>query len=251
MEKKSVDLKIKNISKEFEINNAKELVLDHINLDIKPGEFISIVGTSGCGKSTMLKLIGGLQNPTEGEIYVGERRVGKPSVEVGMIFQESRLFPWLTLEENIEFGIHSKMPKNEKKDLIQYYINLVGLDGFAKAYPRQLSGGMQQRASIARTLINSPDVLLLDEPFGALDALTRITMQNEILKIWEKEKQTMILVTHDIEESIYLGDRVVVFSSRPGKIKRIIDVPLERPRERNSIEFTKLKEEIFEEFFGR
>lgn len=251
MEKKCVGLKIKNVSKEFEINNARELVLDNISLDIQAGEFISIVGASGCGKSTLLKIIGGLQNPTGGDIYVGERHVEKPSIEVGMIFQESRLFPWLTLEENIEFGIHTKMPRAGKRDLIRYYINLVGLEGFEKAYPKQLSGGMQQRASIARTLINSPDVLLLDEPFGALDALTRITMQNEVLKIWEKEKKTMILVTHDIEESIYLGDRVVVFSSRPGKIKRIVDVNLERPRERNSMEFTRLKEEIYEEFFGQ
>lgn len=250
MENKGVGLKINNISKDFEINNGTQHVLDNIDFDIKPGEFISIVGASGCGKSTLLKIIGGLQPATTGEIWVGDRKVEKPSVEVGMIFQESRLFPWLTLEENIEFGIHTKMSKEKKRELIQEHIKLVGLEGFEKALPKQLSGGMQQRASIARTLINRPDVLLLDEPFGALDALTRITMQNEILKIWEKEKNTMILVTHDIEEAIYLGDRVVVFSSRPGQIKKVVDVNIERPRDRSGMEFTRLKEEIYEEFFG-
>lgn len=250
MENKGVGLKINNVSKDFEINNGTQHVLDDINFDIKPGEFISIVGASGCGKSTLLKIIGGLQPATSGEVIVGDRKVEKPSIEVGMIFQESRLFPWLTLEENVEFGIHNKMPKKEKSELVQKYIDLVGLQGFEKALPKQLSGGMQQRASIARTLINNPDVLLLDEPFGALDALTKITMQNEILKIREKEQKTMILVTHDIEEAVYLGDKVIVFSNRPGKIKKVVDVNIERPRERNSIEFTRLKEEIYEEFFG-
>lgn len=250
MENKGVALKIVDVSKDFEINNEKQTVLDKINFDIKPGEFISIVGASGCGKSTLLKIIGGLQPATTGEVRVGDRIVEKPSIEVGMIFQESRLFPWLTLEDNVAFGIHTKMPKEEKNKLVQKYIDLVGLTGFEKALPRQLSGGMQQRASIARTLINNPDVLLLDEPFGALDALTKITMQNEILKIREKEQKTMILVTHDIEEAIYLGDRVVVFSNRPGQIKKIVDVNIDRPRDRSGAEFTRLKDEIYQEFFG-
>ena len=251
MKKREVlGVNIKKVNKDFELDNGLGHVLDDIELNIKPGEFISIVGASGCGKSTLLKIIGGLQPATTGEVVVGKRTVEKPSVDVGMIFQESRLFPWLTLEENVEFGIHSKMPKEERKALVKKYIKLVGLEGFEKALPKQLSGGMQQRASIARTLINKPSVLLLDEPFGALDALTKITMQNEVLKIWEHEKTTMILVTHDIDEAIYLGDRIIVFDARPGRIKRVVDVDIDRPRERNSAPFMDLREDIYQEFFS-
>lgn len=250
MNNQGVGVVINSVSKDFFVDNGKINVLDNIDMKIKPGEFVSIVGSSGCGKSTLLKILGGLQTPTVGEAFVGERQVKGPSVEVGMIFQESRLFPWLTLEENIAFGIHKKMPKDVKEQLIHEHIQMVGLEGFEKALPKQLSGGMQQRASIARTLINRPKILLLDEPFGALDALTRITMQNEILKIWEIEKTTMILVTHDIDEAIYLGDRVMVFSSRPGKIQKTIEVDMERPRERNSQRFMELREKIYSEFFG-
>lgn len=245
-----VRVAINHVSKDFPVDNGRMNVLNDIDMEIKPGEFISIVGSSGCGKSTLLKILGGLQSPTEGEAYVGDRMVKSSSVEVGMIFQESRLFPWLTLEENIAFGIHKKMPKDVREQLIHEHIKMVGLEGFEKALPKQLSGGMQQRASIARTLINRPKVLLLDEPFGALDALTRITMQNEILKIWEMEKTTMILVTHDIDEAVYLGDRVVVFSSRPGTIQKIIEVDMDRPRKRNSERFMELREKIYSEFFG-
>ena len=246
----SVGVHIDNVSKSFTLDTGSIDVLNNINIDINPGDFISIVGASGCGKSTLLKMIGGLQFPSSGKVVVGDRKVEKPSIEVGMIFQESRLFPWLTVEENIEFGIHANLPKDEKKELIKEHIKLVGLEGFDKALPKQLSGGMQQRVSIARTLMNRPKVLLLDEPFGALDALTRINMQNEIINIWQAEKTTMILVTHDIDEAIYLGDRVIVLSSRPGEIKRDIKVNLDRPRERNSLEFVKLRKEIYGEFFN-
>ena len=159
--------------------------------------------------------------------------------------QEARLFPWLTVEENIEFGITKKISKAEKKQLVTQHIELVGLSGFEKALPKQLSGGMQQRVSIARALVNKPDVLLLDEPFGALDALTRINMQNEVLKLWEHEKKTMILVTHDIDEAIFLSDRIIVLSSRPGRVMDIIDVDLPRPRERSSDDFLKIRGTIF------
>lgn len=167
-----------------------------------------------------------------------------------MIFQEARLFPWLNVEQNIEFGISKKITKREKKHLIYKHIELVGLEGFEKAFPNQLSGGMQQRVSIARALVNRPSLLLLDEPFGALDALTRINMQNEVLRIREIEKTTMILVTHDIDEAIYLGDRVVVMSSRPGTIKKNIPIDLPRPRERMTPDFFNIRKEIYFEFFG-
>lgn len=166
-----------------------------------------------------------------------------------MIFQESRLYPWLTVEKNIEFGIHEKMEKKERAELIQQHIELVGLTGFEKAYPHQLSGGMQQRVSIARSLINKPSVLLLDEPFGALDALTRINMQNEVLKIWQQEKTTMILITHDIDEAIFLSDRIFIMGKNPGEIKREIKVNISRPRGRNSYAFTDIRKEIYKEFF--
>jgi sulfonate transport system ATP-binding protein len=166
-----------------------------------------------------------------------------------MIFQESRLFPWLTVLGNIRFGISRDISEAEKTKLVQEHVELVGLKGFEKALPRQLSGGMQQRVSIARALVNRPDVLLLDEPFGALDALTRIQMQNEILRIWETEKVTMILVTHDIDEAIYLGDKVIVMSKRPGKIKKMVDITESRPRDRNDEYFSHIRKEIFLEFF--
>lgn len=236
---------IDGISKTFTIDKGSLPVLEDINLFFHQGEFISIVGTSGCGKSTLLKMIIGLESPTAGQITVAGRVVTKPSVDCGMVFQEARLFPWLTVEENIEFGITKKISKAEKKQLVIQHIELVGLSGFEKALPKQLSGGMQQRVSIARALVNKPDVLLLDEPFGALDALTRINMQNEVLKLWEHEKKTMILVTHDIDEAIFLSDRIVVLSSRPGRVMDIIDVDLPRPRERSSDDFLKIRGTIF------
>lgn len=244
MEEKAQVL-IDGVSKEFTIDKGNLSVLEDINLSFQQGEFISIVGTSGCGKSTLLKMIIGLEPPTAGQITVAGRVVTKPSVDCGMVFQEARLFPWLTVEDNIEFGITKKFSKSEKKQLVAQHIELVGLHGFEKALPKQLSGGMQQRVSIARALVNKPDVLLLDEPFGALDALTRINMQNEVLKLWEHEKKTMILVTHDIDEAIFLSDRVIVLSSRPGKVIDIIDVTLPRPRERSSDAFLKIRGTIF------
>lgn len=243
-------LEIKNVSKIFTIKNKKLQVLNHINIDIKKGEFISIVGASGCGKSTLLKMIIGLENITEGEIIIdGGKNVSPSSIQVGMAFQEARLFPWLTVEENIEFGITAELSKEEKNELVTKQIQLVGLSGFEKALPKQLSGGMQQRVSIARALATNPDILLLDEPFGALDALTRINMQNEVLRIWEQEKKTMVLVTHDVDEAIFLSDRIIVLSSRPGEIRQILNVEMSRPRDRSSADFIQIRKKIYGEFF--
>lgn len=194
-------------------------------------------------------MIAGLEKPTAGNISIGEEVIEKPSIKVGMIFQKSRLFPWLSVEKNIEFGIHDKIPREEKDKLVQQHIELVGLKSFEKALPKQLSGGMQQRVSIARALINKPSVLLLDEPFGALDALTRINMQSEVLKIWEQEKTTMILITHDIDEAIFLSDRIFIMGKNPGEIKKTIKVDLARPRGRNSYDFMNIRKEIYKEFF--
>ena len=245
MEQKQVQLTIQNISKKFRIDKGTLSVLEDISLDIEKGEFISIVGTSGCGKSTLLKMIIGLDPPTEGKILIDGREVVKPTIECGMVFQEARLFPWLTVRENIEFGITRPVSGEERERLVLQHVELVGLKGFEKALPKQLSGGMQQRVSIARALVNHPDILLLDEPFGALDALTRINMQNEVLKLWEHEKKTMVLVTHDIDEAVFLSDRIIVLSSRPGRILDRITVTLPRPRERSSDEFLKIRGKIF------
>jgi sulfonate transport system ATP-binding protein len=251
-QKKTVDneVHIKNVSKIYPLEKDSLQVLNNINLDIQSGEFVSIVGASGCGKSTLLKLLIGLEQASEGTVTVGERVVNKPSVDVGMVFQEARLYPWLTIEKNLQFGIPKSIPKSEHKDIIQSHIDLVGLTGFEKAYPGQLSGGMQQRASIARALVGNPKVLLMDEPFGALDAFTRINMQNEVLRIWEHEKRTMVLVTHDIDEAIFLSDRIVILSERPGEIKEIIPVKLPRPRDRSNNLFLEIRKKILTSFLG-
>ncbi|MGN0352038.1 MAG: ABC transporter ATP-binding protein [Roseburia sp.] len=250
MEEKS-ELQIKNISRIFEIDGGEVEALQDINLEIKDGEFVSIIGNSGCGKSTLLKLIVGLDKSTAGDIYIEDRLVKKPSVECGMVFQEARLYPWYTVEKNIEFGISKPMSKQEKKKLVEEQIELVGLKGFEKAFPNQLSGGMQQRVSMARGLIGNPKLLLMDEPFGALDTFTRINMQNEVLRIWEQHKRTMVLVTHDIDEAIFLSDRIVVMSARPGTVKEIINVDLPRPRNRSTEYFLNIRKRILESFLGK
>lgn len=249
-DKREKSLQLVHVGKTYPLENAEMQALKDISVDINKGEFISIVGASGCGKSTLLKMIIGLESITAGEIIINEgKEASAKDIQCGMAFQEARLFPWLTVEKNIEYGITARLNKEEKKKLVQDQIELVGLKGFEKAYPRQLSGGMQQRVSIARALVNSPEILLLDEPFGALDALTRINMQNEVLRIWEKEKKTMILVTHDIDEAIFLSDRIIVLSSRPGEIKEMISVNMPRPRDRSSSEFVTIRKKIYKEFF--
>ena len=192
------ELQIKNVYKNFIIDKEKHEILKNINIDVKKGEFISIVGASGCGKSTLLRIIAGLETVSSGDVFLDDTPIRGTSPKCKMAFQESRLLPWWNVEKNIAFGLDKKTDEAEKKELVSHYINLVGLNGFEKALPKQLSGGMQQRVSIARALISNPQLLLLDEPFGALDALTRINMQKEVLKIWESEKKTMILVTHGV-----------------------------------------------------
>ncbi len=242
-------LKIDHVEKVFHIKNKDVAALHDIDFSIRKGEFVSIVGASGCGKSTLLRMIAGLEKPSSGNVTLHGKTIEKPSVNVGMVFQESRLFPWWSVSKNIGYGLHQKLSVNEKSDLIAKHIELVGLSGFEQALPKQLSGGMQQRAAIARGLINNPEVLLMDEPFGALDAITRITMQNETLRIWQADRKTVVLVTHDIDEAIYLGDKIIVLSSRPGTVKRVINVDLPRPRDRSSPDFIRIRREVYREFF--
>lgn len=241
-------LVINHLNKNFNVDGKSVNILNDINLDINEGEFVAIVGNSGCGKSTLLKIIAGLLDYDDGNVTLDSRKITKPDIDRGMVFQEHRLFPWLTIKENLAIGL-DKLDNKNKEEIISEHLKLVKLEGFENVYPHQLSGGMSQRAAIARALVNAPKVLLLDEPFGALDALTKIMLQEEILKIWEKEKTTMIMVTHDIEEAVYLADRIVVMSARPGKIKEVVKVDLGRSRDRGSADFAKIKKRILSHFF--
>lgn len=243
----SNNLIIKNLYKSFEVNKEKVNVLNDINIDIEFGEFVCIVGHSGCGKSTLLKIIAGLTDCDSGSVELDGKIIKEPDTSVGMIFQEHRLFPWLTIKENVALGLDN-ISRDKRDKIVSEHLELVKLTGFENVYPHQLSGGMAQRAAIARSLVNNPKVLLMDEPFGALDALTRIQMQQEVLRIWEKEKTTMVLVTHDIDEALYLGDRVVVMSSRPGTILDILPIPLPRTRDRVDSSFSNLKTAIYSYF---
>lgn len=246
-------LSYNHVSKYFDINGERLSVLKDIDFQVRKGEFICIVGFSGCGKSTLLRMTGGLESIEQGAIEMDGAKIKGPSLERGMIFQESRLFPWLKVKDNIAFGLSSgerkRLGKDGVEEKVHELLKLVELDGFADASVFQLSGGMKQRVSIARSLIQKPKVLLLDEPFGALDAITRINMQTEILRIWQEEQTTMILVTHDIDEAVYLADRIVILSSRPGSIKKIVNVDLARPRRRTGIDFSEIRRVVYKEFF--
>ncbi|WP_437744778.1 ABC transporter ATP-binding protein [Sorangium sp. So ce1504] len=238
-------INIRDVSKKYVVKDKPLEVLRGIGLTIHPGEFISVVGTSGCGKSTLLRLLVGLDGDYEGDILVGGARVQGTSLDRGIVFQEHRLFPWLTIEQNVALGLESSAWTHaEKTRAVDEHLELVGLSGFKRAYPHQLSGGMAQRAAIARGLVNRPGILLLDEPFGALDALTRAKLQQELQRIWQEEQITMILVTHDVEEAVFLGDRVVVLEPRPGRIKRVVPVSAPRPRSRTDHEIKALVDEV-------
>ena len=207
------------------------VALRDISLTVDDREFCVIVGPSGCGKSTLLRLVAGLSRPTDGRLLLGGTEIQGPSRERGMVFQSYTLFPWLTVRGNIEFGLRLKgTPAAERQEIVARYVQLVGLAGFENAYPRQLSGGMMQRVAIARALANDPEILLMDEPFGALDSQTRSLMQELLLEVWEQSHKTVLFITHDIDEAIFLGDRVCVMTARPGQIKEEIKIPLHRPR---------------------
>ncbi len=238
-------LHVRHVSKRYAAGGIEREVLRDIDFDVAPGEFVSIVGPSGCGKSTLLRLIVGLDGDYDGEIALGDRRIAGPGLERGIVFQDHRLLPWLTLEQNVGLALEN-VPWSEarKRAAVAEHIELVGLGGYERAFPHQLSGGMAQRAAIARGLVARPEVLLLDEPLGALDALTRVRLQDELLRIWEAERISMILVTHDIEEAIYLSHRVFVLQAHPGRVDRVVPVTLPAPRDRASYAFTDLRREV-------
>ena len=241
-----VKVRLHGLSKAFHTNGHEIRVLEDIDLDVRDGELVCILGPSGCGKSTLLNIVGGFLSASAGEVTIDGAPVRDPDPRRIFVFQERGVFPWLTVEGNIGFGISGLAPK-EKAERIAHYVRLVGLEGFETAYPQELSGGMKQRVEVARALAVNPDVLYLDEPFGALDSITRLVMRGELLRIWEAEKKTILFVTHDIEESVQLADRVVVLSARPGSIRRIVDIDLPHPRDLSSPRYLALRDSILEE----
>lgn len=242
-------LSIKGVAKTFSLASGPLPVLDNIDLSVGAGEFICIVGASGCGKSTLLRLIAGLDADYSGSILHEGRQVAGTDLSRGLIFQEHRLFPWLTVEQNIQLAFGgTKVSKHEQKERVQEQIRRVGLEGFEQAWPHQISGGMAQRAAIARALVIQPRLLLLDEPLGALDALTRLRLQQELQRLWQQVGITMIMVTHDIEEAVFLADRIVVMDARPGRVRRVVPVPLAHPRDRTSAEFNAIKHDVLADF---
>ena len=242
-------LRFVEVSKDFPATDnggLRTVALDQFSLSVAPGELVSIVGPSGCGKSTLLRLSAGLDYPSAGALWIGAEPISAPSAERGLVFQDPNLFPWLTVRRNIESGLRARGLLHQKRHEVDEFMRLVGLESFANAYPHHLSGGMAQRVALARALINHPKVLLLDEPLGALDAFTRMRMQDEVLRLWQTRSTTMLLVTHDIDEAIYMSDRIVIMTPRPGRIEQTIPITLDRPRQRNSSEFLRLRSDILE-----
>lgn len=250
-------IRFEKLTKKFLVRDEKKkgaqrefTAIEDINFTVNEGEFITLVGPSGCGKSTLLDLLTGLTKPTKGRILIDGREITGPGLDRGIVFQQYALFPWKTARGNIEFGLEAKgVPKSEWKEQAEYYLELVGLRKFADRYPHELSGGMKQRVAIARSLAFNPDVLLMDEPFAALDAQTRETLQAELLRIWEKTGKTIIFITHGIDEAVYLGERVVVLTPNPGTVKKIVDIPLKNRLEdadiKSNPEFIKARHEVW------
>jgi NitT/TauT family transport system ATP-binding protein len=238
-------LEIKGVFKQFFADGKEMVALQDINLKIEENEFVCFIGPSGCGKTTLLRIVAGLEEATEGTVTLDGEPIKGPGPERGMVFQEYSLFPWRTVIDNIVFGLELKgIPSADRIAQGRQYLRMVELERFETRYPHELSGGMKQRVAIARALVNHPKALLMDEPFGALDAQTRNIMQSELLRIWQEERKTVVFVTHSVDEAIYLADRIVIMSARPGRIKDIIDIPLPRPRNRTSSEVNLIRDRI-------
>lgn len=245
----AASLHLREVSKSFpspDHPGARHFALQNVSLALAAGELVALVGPSGCGKSTLLRLLAGLDTPDSGDALIGSEKISGPGAERGLVFQDPNLFPWLTVRRNIEAGLVARRVLKEKRHEVEEFMRLVGLEEFANAYPHHLSGGMAQRVALARALVNHPRALLLDEPLGALDAFTRMRMQDEVLRLWKVRGTTMLLVTHDIDEAIYMSDRIVIMTQRPGRIERIIPVSLKRPRDRSDNDFLQLRGEILE-----
>jgi NitT/TauT family transport system ATP-binding protein len=246
----NVKIQVREAEKVF-VNNRgeKQQALAKVNLEVYEGEFVCLLGPSGCGKTTLLSMIAGFNGPTAGEVLIDGEKVVKPDPRHITIFQEYGLFPWRTVLDNVAFGLESQgVTRAEREKTAMEYIKLVGLEEFARNHPGELSGGMKQRVALARALAVKPDIIFMDEPFGALDAMTRFKMQEEIVRIWQETNKTIIFVTHDIDEAVYLADRVVVMTPLPGKVKSIIPVSIGRQRDRTSIDFIRIRDRIYTEF---
>jgi ABC-type nitrate/sulfonate/bicarbonate transport system ATPase subunit len=244
----SVLIEVKNVTRVYRDTGGNPVyALKELNLAVKEGEFISIIGPSGCGKTTLLRLIAGLDRPEEGSLSVDGREIRGPSYERGYIFQQASLFPWATVYDNVALGLKARKIFSENRKKVRDFINMIGLEGFERAYPHEISGGMAQRVAIIRSLINEPKVLLLDEPLGALDAFKRIELQEQLVAMWKKTGATMVMVTHDVDEAIALSGRIVIMTPRPGRIVRIVEVRLNSGRNRNNDDFIALRKKILEE----
>jgi ABC-type nitrate/sulfonate/bicarbonate transport system ATPase subunit len=240
-------IEIRNVGKTFGKGNGRVVALESVNLDIREGEFTVLIGPSGCGKSTLLYLLAGFENPTEGQILLDGTPVDRPGPDRGFVFQDYALFPWKTVLGNVMFGlINNGWGKKEAQEIALEYIDLVNLNGFEHAYPHTLSGGMKQRVGIARALAYEPKVLLMDEPFGALDAQTRKYMQRELVEIWEKAKKTVVFITHSVIEAVFLADRIVVMTARPGTVKGEVEVQLPRPRDYTGEAYLSVRENVLD-----
>ncbi|RCV63406.1 NitT/TauT family transport system ATP-binding protein [Methanophagales archaeon] len=238
-------LELQHITKTYVTEEGEMAALDGINLEVKPAEFLCIIGPSGCGKTTLLRMVAGLDRPTSGKIVLDGKEVKCASPDRGMVFQEFSLFPWRTVLKNVEFGLEiGGMADKERQAIAEKYITLVGLKGFEKHYPYELSGGMKQRVAIARTLATEPSILLMDEPFGSVDAQTRNLLQEELLEIWKRTKKTVLFVTHSVDEAVYLADRVAVMSARPGCLAKCLTVDIPRPRKRTSAEANEFRAKL-------
>jgi NitT/TauT family transport system ATP-binding protein len=241
-------LEIKGLSKSFSVKGKRFEALRDVNLSVGEEEFICLLGPSGCGKTTLLRIMAGLERPTSGAVLLDGVPIEGPGPQRGMVFQEYSLFPWRTIIDNVAFGLELQgVPKDERREKARRYIKAVGLEGFENSYPHELSGGMKQRVAIVRALVNNPRALFMDEPFGALDAQTRNVMQSELLRIWQEQQKTVVFVTHSVDEAIYLADRVVIMSARPGRISEVIDIDIPRPRVRTSAEVNRFRERILQD----
>jgi ABC-type nitrate/sulfonate/bicarbonate transport system ATPase subunit len=236
---------VEKVFKSFSRRDVSLAVLQDVSLSVREGEFVCILGPSGCGKSTLLNIVAGFEKPSAGRVLIDGEPVVGPSSRRVFVFQEYGIFPWATVADNVALGLR-RLSKRERREIVQRTIDLVGLTGFEKSYPMELSGGMKQRVEVARALAVSPDVIYMDEPFGALDSLTRLTMRAELIRIWQRERKTILFVTHDVDESVQVADRIVVLSARPGRIADVVEVGLEHPRDIGSPEYNAIKNRLYE-----
>ena len=241
-------ISVQSLTKVFEKGDMRVIAIQNLNIDVLENEFFCVIGPTGCGKTTLLRIIAGLEKLSSGKVLLDGKEIKSPDADMSMVFQEFALFPWRSVKKNIEFGLEIKgLQEEKKKDMVRNLVSLINLKGFEDSHPRELSSGMKQRVAIARALAHDPKLLIMDEPFGSLDAQTRNIMQKELLRIWDKTKKTIIFVTHSVDEAVFLADRIAVLTSRPGSLKTIFEIKIPRPRDRTSVEFLQIRGKILKE----